>query len=216
MSVGVCDSRALTQLMSSTKQLQSGLKQSVQSYGKLILSWQQDVEMVQEILDALARGQRALDGVRASAQRRQLVVFDRFPDLQGKLEAALAKELEQKYLLLRQSVHGMGDVIAALSATANDALQSVLGQDAEGAFPADAIFTAEHVLEMQSLQARFALEYQRKQRLIESLLSLVGDGEAEASSDGIAGCSSSWGDCSGDSLLSADLLRAFLLQNAIV
>jgi len=201
--------------MSSTKQLQSGLKQSVQSYGKLILSWQQDVEMVQEILDALARSQRALDGVRASAQRRQLVVFDRFPDLQGKLEAALAKDLEQKYLLLRQSVHGMGDVIAALSATANDALQSVLGQDAEGAFPADAIFTAEHVLEMQSLQARFALEYQRKQRLIDSLL-LVGDGEAGASSDGIASCSSSWGDCSDDSLLSADLLRAFLLQNAIV
>jgi hypothetical protein len=173
------------------------------------------VEMVQEILGALTRGQRALDGVRASAQRGHLVVFARFPDLQGMLEAALARDLEQKYLLLRQSVHGMGDVITALSATANDALQSVLGQDAEGAFPSDAIFTAEHVLEMQSLQSRFALEYQRKQRLIEYLL-LNGHGEADVSSDGIAECSSSWGDSSDDSLLSNDLLRAFLLQNAII
>lgn len=152
---------------SSLKKKQSSLKGLVQGYAKLILSWQKDVDLVQELLQNISERQNFMGSIRRAAVKR-LCIFERFPHVEQRLTAQLASEVESFCNVVKQTMHGLGDVLAAMQMTAHDALQATLNESVH-MFPSEAIFTVDHVLDIQQLQTQFALEYQRKQDLIDAL-----------------------------------------------
>ena len=160
---------------SAVKAKQSQLKQLVQSFGKLILSWQGDVGFMHELLEALERTQRSLDCLQRCTmdnQSQARSLFSRFPETTQRLTALLIKDMEVYCNALRQHMHGLGDVFAAMQFAANDLFSVALGErhDALGNEDESAIFSVEHVLEVQRLQSQFSLEYQRKQGLLDALI----------------------------------------------
>ena len=152
---------------SSLKKKQSSLKGLVQGFAKLILSWQKDVDLIKELLQNISERQNFMGSIRKAAVKR-LCIFERFPFVEQRLIAQLVGEVESFFNVVKQTLHGLGDVLAAMQMTAHDALQATLNESVQ-MFPSDAIFTVDHVLDIQQLNTHFALEYQRKQELIDAL-----------------------------------------------
>lgn len=201
---------------SAIKAKQSKLKQHVQAYGKLLQSWQSDVSFMKELIEGIARSQKAIDSVRRCVDRRGLALFVRFPQVDEKIVALLVKDMELYCNALRQHMQGLGDVFAAMQFTSNDALQAVLGEPAD-ALPDDSVFTADHVLDVQQLHSQFSLEMRRKQTLLDALLSSRDsdshDEWALLPRSSLEECLRSWDDGEESSYIDVDLVRAFLLQN---
>ena len=85
-------------------------------------------------------------------------------------------------------------------------------------FPSDAIFTVDHVLDVQQLQSQFMLEYQRKQDLIESLTSIPApvdnmQGPMILLNSDIDSCMTNWDDGCEQSFIDSSLVEQFLRQN---
>lgn len=205
---------------SSIKKKQSSLKQLIQSYGKLLISWQKDTRSIKELLENLGQLQRSIDSIHKSVSTPILMrqrIFEKFPNLDQKLIALLTIDMENYCNLVKQYMHGLGDVFAAMQITANDTLNASLNEVVE-IFPEDAIFNVDHILQVQRLQAQFSLEYQRKEVLLESLLTVLQpveetQGPAMLSRTTLDTCCSSWNDDSEISCIDTSLLHAFVLQN---
>ena len=157
------------------KKKQSSIKHLVQSFAKLVLSWQKDVQLVEVLLNRIHEHQRCMESIHKAAGligTKRVPAFEQFPFLEQRLVGRLARDVEGFCNLVNQTMHGLGDVLAAMQMTAHDALQSSLNENVH-MFPSDAIFTVDHVLDIQQLQTQFALEYHRKQGLIDKLSSLA-------------------------------------------
>mgnify|MGYP006889509946 CR=1 FL=1 len=136
--------------------VQSGLKASVNTFGKLIISWAFDHEQVMLLLERMSELMRAnalfrkyRNDINISAPLITL-----FPDLVERLESRQMSEMDGLISQLRSFLTGMGDTLAAMQLEVANVL--TIARTSDAATLTSGIFTIDHVLRMEEIFSSFS------------------------------------------------------------
>ena len=201
--------------MNKSKNLQSRVKELVQTWARCVVTWKKDVNSIQTLLENLRRQQdtamsvgRVLDPLLPAPSP-----LLQHPFLRSKLHSKLMLDMESTANVLKSYQRGMGDVLLALQFAASDAQKVLLANPVKDVTGIAAVLL-ETVLDVQRLQVLVDHDHHRRIALLDALQ--MKSHTAAAASDGGATAGST-ADSSSDSLGSASFffLRSDALDNCI-
>jgi len=201
--------------MNKSKNLQSRVKELVQTWARCVVTWKKDVNSIQTLLENLRRQQdtamsvgRVLDPLLPAPSP-----LLQHPFLRSKLHSKLMLDMESTANVLKSYQRGMGDVLLALQFAASDAQKVLLANSVKDVTGIAAVLL-ETVLDVQRLQVLVDHDHHRRIALLDAL-QMKSPTVAAASDSGAAAGSTA--DSSPDSPGSASFffLQSDALDNCI-
>ena len=190
------------------KQLQSNLKIHTNNMGKYMYSFLHDLEQIHAITNRITKIASEITQSRNysynSNYGQQNIasrdVITLFPDLSVRLECKLILEAEKLMIQLKAFLTGLGDVLAAIQLCAISCMKEVRGQPCElfdksnnnnndnngNSTNNNPIFTVEHAIEIENMEAMFSDEYNHVTSIFHPILKNISEENLAASRSSIS------------------------------
>lgn len=164
--------------MSSDKKCskkQTMIKNAVHSFGKLVLAWKSDVRQLELLAIALQKLLSLAESVKRCTTENLITKKYRFlfhfENVQVRIMNKLCENMEDLFKQLKYFWKRLGDITAAMIKAALESAKIVIDEYPLEIFNKNNghIFNPDHILEIQTLQSFYSLEFNRKKQSFKTL-----------------------------------------------